>query len=51
MSHGRSSRSTLAWSLISSGVVTLVLAALPGPDLLWGIGLLVAGVAVFLLRG
>jgi len=43
-------RNTLGWSLVSSGIVTLVLAALPGPDLLWGIALLIAGVGLLLFR-
>jgi hypothetical protein len=43
-------RTTLGWSLLSSGVVTLVLAARPGSDVLWGIGLCVLGVAVLYAR-
>ncbi len=43
-------RTTVGWSLISSGIVTLLLAFLPGDSLWWGIGLLVLGVAVFLVR-
>jgi len=42
-------RSTLGWSLLSSGVVTLLLLALPGDELWWGLALLVAG-AVLLWR-
>ena len=40
-------QTTIAWSLISSGVVTLVLAVLPGKSRWWGVGLLLAGVATF----
>jgi len=43
-------RTTVGWSLISSGVVTLLLAYLPGDSVWWGVGLLVLGVAVFLVR-
>jgi hypothetical protein len=45
-----SSRTTLAWSLLSSGIVTIVLTLLPGPDLLWGIGLCALGIAAFVTR-
>lgn len=41
---GMSTRRTLGWSLVSSGIVTLVIGLLPLPDLFWGIVLLVAGV-------
>ncbi|MHB9288614.1 hypothetical protein ACKVMT_16405 [Halobacteriales archaeon Cl-PHB] len=43
-------RTTIGWSLITSGVVTLLLKALPYDSLWWGILLLVVGVAVFLVR-
>lgn len=43
-------RTTFGWSLISSGIVTLLLIYLPGDSLWWGIGLLVAGIAVLLIR-
>ena len=43
-------RTTVGWSLVSSGVVTLALAFLPGDSLWWGIGLLVLGVAVLVVR-
>jgi hypothetical protein len=42
-------RSTVGWSLLSSGIVTLVLKVLPGDSLWWGVGLLVVG-AVLLSR-
>lgn len=45
-----SSQTTLGWSLLSSGIVTIVLTLLPGNDLLWGIGLCVLGIAVFYTR-
>jgi len=34
-------QTTVGWSLVSSGIITLVLGFLPGSDLLWG-GLLLA---------
>ncbi|WP_194286869.1 hypothetical protein [Halomicrobium sp. LC1Hm] len=43
-------RTTVGWSLLTSGLITLVLGFLPGSDLFWGIALLVVGVAVLLVR-
>jgi len=43
-------RTTIGWSLITSGVVTLLLAYLPYPSVYWGIGLLVVGVLTFTTR-
>jgi hypothetical protein len=43
-------RTTIGWSLVTSGVVTLLLAALPGDPLWWGLLLLVLGIAVLLVR-
>ncbi|WP_313691687.1 hypothetical protein [Halorarum halobium] len=43
-------RTTIGWSLISSGVVTLLLVYLPGDSLWWGLGLLALGVATFVIR-
>lgn len=43
-------RTTVGWSLISSGVVTLALTVLPYPSVYWGIGLLVVGILVFTTR-
>ncbi len=43
-------RTTIGWSLITSGVVTLVLKVLPYDSIWWGIGLLILGIAVFLIR-
>jgi hypothetical protein len=40
----------MGWSLVSSGIVTLLLAFLPGDSLWWGVGLLVLGIAVFFVR-
>ncbi|WP_197075887.1 hypothetical protein [Halostagnicola sp. A56] len=43
-------QTTIGWSLVSSGLVTLVLFVLPGDSLWWGIGLLVLGVLVLYIR-
>ncbi|ELZ31795.1 hypothetical protein C474_07917 [Halogeometricum pallidum JCM 14848] len=43
-------QTTVGWSLITSGIVTLLLAYLPYPSFYWGIGLLVLGIVVFVLR-
>ncbi|WP_169924333.1 hypothetical protein [Natrinema ejinorense] len=43
-------RTTIGWSFITSGIVTLLLAFLPGDSLWWGIGLLVLGIAIFVGR-
>ena len=44
-------RTTVGWSLVSSGIVTLVIGFLPGSDLLWGLGLLALGVLTLGVRG
>jgi hypothetical protein len=36
-------QTTLGWSLVTSGIVTLLLWVLPGSDLLWGLLLLAVG--------
>jgi predicted small integral membrane protein len=43
-------QTTLGWSLLSSGIVTLVLIGLPGDSLWWGIGLLLLGLVVLYVR-
>ena len=43
-------QTTIGWSLLSSGLVTLLLYALPGESLWYGIGLLVAGLVVLYVR-
>lgn len=43
-------QTTIGWSLISSGMVTLLLKVLPGDSLWWGIALLVLGIFIFLRR-
>ncbi|MDS0281325.1 hypothetical protein [Haloarcula onubensis] len=43
-------RTTIGWSLLSSGIVTLLLGFLPGTDLFWGIALLVLGAVTLYVR-
>ncbi|WP_157951264.1 hypothetical protein [Cyanothece sp. BG0011] len=43
-------RTTVGWSLITSGIVTLLLKVLPGNSLWWGIAFLIIGIAVLYLR-
>jgi len=43
-------RTTIGWSLISSGIVTLLLKILPYDSLYWGLLLLVVGIAVLVYR-
>ncbi len=43
-------RTTFGWSLLSSGVVTLLLVFLPGDSWLWGVLLLAAGVLTLYVR-
>jgi hypothetical protein len=43
-------QTTVGWSLLSSGIVTLLLFVLPGDSLWWGLGLIIAGLAVLYIR-
>ena len=43
-------QTTLGWSLLTSGLVTLLLYTLPGDSIWWGLGLLIAGLVVLYLR-
>lgn len=43
-------QTTLGWSLLSSGLVTLLLAAIPGDSVWYGVVLLVLGIAVLVVR-
>ncbi len=43
-------RTTIGWSLLSSGIVTLILKVLPFDSLWWGLLLLIAGIAVMVYR-
>lgn len=46
MSH----QTTIGYSLLSSGIVTLLLTVLPGGDVAWGIGLIALGAVVIYFR-
>ena len=43
-------QTTAGWSLITSGLTTLLLKILPGNSLWWGIGFLIIGGVVLLVR-
>jgi len=43
-------QTTVGWSLVSSGIVTLLLGFMPGTDLFWGILLLVVGLVTLYIR-
>lgn len=43
-------QTTLGWSLLTSGLVTLLLFVLPGESIWWGIGLLIAGLVILYIR-
>ena len=43
-------QTTIGWSFLSSGVVTLLLAFLPGDSVRWGVLLLLVGIVVLFLR-
>ncbi|ADJ13810.1 hypothetical protein [Halalkalicoccus jeotgali] len=43
-------RTTIGWSLLSSGIVTLLLKAMPFDSLWWGLLLIAVGIAVMVYR-
>ena len=43
-------RTTVGWSLVSSGIVTLLLAFIPGDSLWWGLLILAAGIGTLYYR-
>lgn len=43
-------QTTIGWSLLTSGIVSVLLFLLPGESLWWGIGLLLAGLIVLYIR-
>ena len=43
-------QTTAGWSLISSGLTTLLLKVLPGDSLWWGIALLFIGAGILFVR-
>ena len=43
-------QTTIGWSLVTSGIVSLILWAIPGDSVWWGIGLLALGLVVLYIR-
>lgn len=43
-------QTTIGWSLVSSGLTTLLLKVLPGDSLWWGVALLITGTVTFFIR-
>jgi hypothetical protein len=43
-------QTTIGWSLLSSGMTTLLLKAIPGDSLWWGVALLISGIATLFIR-
>ncbi len=43
-------QSTIGWSLLSSGITTLLLKVLPGDSLWWGVAFLVIGTLTLFVR-
>ena len=43
-------RTTVGWSLICSGLITLAIEFQPYPSFYWGVGLLLLGIVVFVFR-
>lgn len=43
-------QTTIGWSLLTSGIVTVILWAIPGDSLWWGVGILILGLIVLYVR-
>jgi len=43
-------QTTIGWSLVSSGIVSIILWLIPGDSVWWGVGLLVLGIIVLYIR-
>lgn len=43
-------QTTIGWSLVSSGIVTIILWLIPGDSVWWGVGLLILGLIVLYIR-
>jgi hypothetical protein len=43
-------QTTIGWSLVTTGIVSLILWLIPGNSVWWGIGILVLGIAVLYVR-
>ncbi len=43
-------QTTIGWSLLTSGIVSIILWLIPGDSVWWGVGLLVLGLVVLYIR-
>lgn len=43
-------QTTIGWSLLSSGIVSIILWLIPGDSIWWGVGLLILGLIVLYIR-
>lgn len=43
-------QTTIGWSLVTSGLVSLSLWLIPGDSVWWGLGLLVLGIVILYIR-
>ena len=43
-------QTTIGWSLLSSGIVSIILWLIPGNSVWWGVGLLFLGLIVLYIR-
>lgn len=43
-------QTTIGWSLVTSGIVSLVLWLIPGDSVWWGVALLVVGLVILYIR-
>jgi hypothetical protein len=43
-------QTTIGWSLVSSGIVSIILWLIPGDSVWWGVGLLILGLIVLYIR-
>ena len=43
-------QTTVGWSLVTSGIVSLILWLIPGDSVWWGVGLLALGIVILYIR-
>ena len=43
-------QTTIGWSLVSSGIVSIILWLIPGDSVWWGVGLLILGLIILYIR-
>ena len=43
-------QTTIGWSLVTSGIVSLILYLFPGESVWWGVGLLALGIVILYIR-